>query len=618
MIREAVILAGGMGTRISEFCGEVPKGFIRIDGEVPIVEQSVRKLFAAGMERIVIGTGYHREYYDELASRYSGVETVFNPDFASTGSMGTLEVAAGHVSGDILLLESDLIYDRIGLHILLQHPGKNVILASGRTGSGDEVYIEADARKELVMLSKQPALLKRIDGELVGITRISRGVLTSMCRYAAEFHGSGKRMEYEEALTAVAAEQPVLVHTVEHYLWREIDDASHFRMARDIIMPQIREAEANSAVAREILLNPGPATTTDSVKYAQVVPDICPRTEEFSEVMRYVARELTGFAADPEAFTTVLFGGSGTAADEAMIASCIGDRDRLLILDNGVYGDRMARIAEVYRLPFERLKSSPWLPVDPEALERQLATGRFTHLAYVFHETTTGVLNPAKEIGALCRKYRVAVLADAVSAFAGIPFDLEECGIDFMAATSNKNLQGIAGIAFVICRKECLPELKHKTKRSCYLDLYDQYDYFARHGQTRFTPPVQAFYALRQAIIELKNEGVEARHRRYCACWSILTAAAAGLGLEMPVPLAHQSRLITAFREPDCAAYDFNEMYEFFRSRGFTVYPGKAADLPTFRIANIGDIRPDEMTRFAGLLTDYFSGKVMYEKRSRR
>jgi 2-aminoethylphosphonate-pyruvate transaminase len=341
------------------------------------------------------------------------------------------------------------------------------------------------------------------------------------------------------------------------------------------------------------------------VKYAQVCADICPREEEFGELMEWIVKELSLMAGKPGRVETVLFGGSGTAADEAMISSCVPEGGRLLALDNGAYGARIAKIAGVYKLDYEVFKSPGYLPPDTAAVKAKLLEGNFTHFAIVYHETTTGLLNPAPELCRFCHEHGITTIVDAVSAFAAIPIDMDRDCFDFMASTSNKNIQGMAGLGFVFCRGEALEKIKAYPMRNYYLNLWDQYEWFAKTRQTRFTPPVQILYALRQAIIETKIETIEGRYSRYRACWEELVKAVKKLGLSMLVPEAAQSKLITAIVDPPSPRYSFEALHDLARREGFTIYPGKLSGANTFRIANIGDIRPEEMTRFTGILESY-------------
>ena len=358
-------------------------------------------------------------------------------------------------------------------------------------------------------------------------------------------------------------------------------------------------------IKREVLLNPGPATTTDSVKYAQVCPDICPREKEFGDMLEWICDELSLMVGRQDRVNTVLFGGSGTAANEVMISSCVPDSAKLLIIDNGAYGERFAKIAGVYKLNYEVYKSSGFVPLDTEKVKSKLVQENFTHFAIVYHETTTGLLNPAPELCRFCHEKGITTIVDAVSAFAAISIDMDSDCFDFMSSTSNKNIQGMAGACFVFCRKESLEKTADFKMRNYYLNLWDQYIYFKKTKQTRFTPPVQSLYALRQAIIETKQEGIENRYARYASCWKELVKCIKKISLTMLVPEEIQSKLITAIIEPSTSKYSFDALHDLAKSKGFTIYPGKLSDASTFRIANIGDIRPEEMRAFTGLLESY-------------
>jgi len=365
------------------------------------------------------------------------------------------------------------------------------------------------------------------------------------------------------------------------------------------------------SIVRNILLNPGPATTTECVKIAQVVPDICPREKDFGNVMKFVAEKLTCFIADPASYTTVLFGGSGTAAVESMISSAVDQG--VIIINNGAYGKRMCEIADAYSLKYIEFCSSLTEPIDMDELEKCINKSASTcsHLAVVHHETTTGLLNDITSIGKLCKKYGIDFIVDAMSSYAAIPINMKDMNISYLAASSNKNLQGMPGISFVIASIEKLKASHMITPRNYYLNLFAQYNYFSNTGQMRFTPPVQTFYALKQAIHELEAETIEKRYARYVRLWEQLTSGFNKLGLKYLVPDSSHSKLITSFKEPVCSGYDFTEMHDFLYSQGYTIYPGKLADLKTFRIANIGDITNKDIEKFLNLFEEYLK-KIDY------
>lgn len=604
MIKQAVIVAGGLGARFGDRTKEMPKGFIEIDG-VAMVERSVQKLIAAGIEEIIIGTGHCSEYYDDLAKKYHIIKTVRNDNYENTSSMGTLAVCAPHVKGDFLLLESDLIYDAVGLKVLQNDERSNVILASGKSNSHDEVYLDADDNGILNNVSKDKSVIPNPAGELVGITKLTKACLDKMVSYYTS-DKSLLKLDYENALKQVSLDgEPVYVHKVEWYAWTEIDDESMLERAQKEIWPRIMENESLLSIRREVLLNPGPSTTSDSVKYAQVVADICPRELEFGNLMEEVAEGLTEVCADPKEYVSIMFGCSGTGADEAMVSSCVPPDGKLLVVDNGSYGARLAKIASVYNIDMDVFKSSTYEPIDLAALEKQMQSKKYTTFAIVYHETTTGLMNDLSVICPMAKKYGMTTICDIVSAYGGMPIDLGSLGIDFATSTSNKHIGGMAGVGFVVCKKSELLKQKDWPMRNYYLNLYDQYKYFLETKQTRFTPPVQTFYALRQAIIETRVETVEKRFERFTACWEILVKALDEIGLKMLVDRKYQSHFITAILIPETPKYSFNALHDYAKSFGFTIYPGKLGNIDTFRIANMGDIKPEEMAHFTCVLRDY-------------
>ena len=359
-------------------------------------------------------------------------------------------------------------------------------------------------------------------------------------------------------------------------------------------------------ITRNILLNPGPATTTDTVKWAQAVPDICPREQEFGDLMEFCSTEITKFVGNTTDHATVLFGGSGTATVEAILSSVIPENGKILIIDNGAYGKRMRQITDVYKIDTVAFESSSIEPIDLNALESLIkSTSGLTHLAMIHHETTTGLLNDIAAVGEICKQHNISFIVDSMSGFAAIPVDMEAMHIDYLAASSNKNIQGMAGIGFAICNKKALEYTASIPMRNLYLNLYAQYAYFEKTHQTRFTPPVQTFYALKQAIIETQEETIEGRYARYSKSWETLISGLESLGLEYLIDKKYHSKIITSIIEPDTDAYDFNAMHDYFFERGFTIYPGKVNDYDTFRISNIGQIDYKDIEAFLEVLKSY-------------
>jgi len=379
-----------------------------------------------------------------------------------------------------------------------------------------------------------------------------------------------------------------------------------FPRTEGVCSSEIRKKSFNiiNNVKRNILLNPGPATTTDTVKLSQVVPDICPREKEFGRVMEFVSNELTKIVANVSEFSTILFGGSGTAVVESIITSVVPYDKTILIVNNGSYGQRIIDMSKRHKIKHIEFKSSPIKPIDLKRLEGVIkSSSDISHLAVIHNETTTGLLNNLDQLGELSRKYKIDLIVDAMSSYAALPIDMKKQNISFLAASSNKNIQGMAGVGFVIANQQKLKNLKTIQPRSFYLSLFEQYENFIKSKQMRFTPPVQTLYALKQAIIELKSEGVKNRHIRYIKSWELLTKSLKNLGLSYLVEDENHSKIITSIEIPD--SIDFVNMHDYFYSKGFTIYPGKIEEFNTFRIANIGHIDSNDIRDFIKLLKMY-------------
>ncbi len=358
-------------------------------------------------------------------------------------------------------------------------------------------------------------------------------------------------------------------------------------------------------VKRNILLNPGPATTTDTVKYSLVVPDICPREKEFSEILNHVRKDLVKIAGGDDSYTSVLFSGSGTAVMDSVMNSVVPWGRKVAIIVNGEYGERFVKIARSYRIPYVPIEFRWGEDLDLERIEQVIQNdSSISCIALVHHETTTGILNPLDEVGELAKKYNCVYIVDAISSFAGIPIDIRESNADFLLSTSNKCIQGIAGLAFVICKKSALEAIKGFEKRSFYLDLYSQYSGIEETGQTPFTPPVQVVYALQQAINEYFEEGGSQRYFRYTENWNTLRSGLKELGFSLLLPEESESHILLTVIEPDDPHYSFEQMHDYLYQRGFTIYPGKIGP-KTFRLATMGAIYPRDIEDFLKVLGQY-------------
>lgn len=364
-------------------------------------------------------------------------------------------------------------------------------------------------------------------------------------------------------------------------------------------------------VKRNILLNPGPATTTDTVKNAMVVPDICPRELEFGELTLSVRNDLIKAAGGEKNHTCVMLTSSGTGGVEACLTSVVPHDKKVMILNNGAYGERMQKICEAYGVGHIKYIATWGKPLDLPSVEQVLEIHKdeISHIAFIHHETTVGILNPLAGISALAKKYNKEIIVDAMSSFAGIDIDVERDNIHYLVSSSNKCIQGMAGISFVVANIASLLKTKEIKARNFYFNLLENHLYLEKNKQFLFTPPVQTLYALRQAINEYFAEGPENRWSRYASMYEIMKKKVKELGFTFLVEEAHHAKLLTAIMDPKGPNYSFNEMHDYLFERGFTIYPGKVGDVNTFRLSNIGAIYPKDIEDFLTVFEEYLRTK---------
>ena len=359
-------------------------------------------------------------------------------------------------------------------------------------------------------------------------------------------------------------------------------------------------------VKRNILLNPGPATTTDTVKMAQVVPDICPREKEFSSMMKQMREDLVRIVhGDLDKYTAVLFCGSGTINIDICINSLLPADKKVLIINNGAYSTRAAEVCEYYNLPFIDLK----FPVDElpdlNKIEQVLKENPQIALVHTTHnETGTGILNPIREIGALVHKYGAVFTVDTTSTYAMRPIDIEKDNIDFCMASAQKGLMAMTGLSFVVGNRQIIEQSAAYPKRSYYCNLYLQYHFFETTGEMHFTPPVQTIYATRQALDEYFAEGEEAKWQRHLSVFEAIHAGLEKLGFQDLIKRELQAGLVVSVRYPDDANWDFEKVHDYCYERGFTIYPGKVSGQNTFRLCALGAITAKDIEDFFVVLEE--------------
>jgi 2-aminoethylphosphonate-pyruvate transaminase len=343
------------------------------------------------------------------------------------------------------------------------------------------------------------------------------------------------------------------------------------------------------------LLTPGPLTTSMSVKQA-MLHDWGSRDAKFLAINTRMRSRLVDMIDGEGAYTCVPMQGSGTFAVEAMIGAFVPPAGKLLVLINGAYGKRIAKICDYYKRAAAVLEWPEDQPVDPARVAKALADGSaITHVAVVHCETTSGVLNPIAEVARVVASAGRKLLIDAMSAFGAIALSSKDVPFDAVAASSNKCIEGVPGLGFVLARINALKQCQSNAP-SLSLDLYEQWQALEKTGQYRFTPPIHCIVAFDQALTEHEEEGgVAGRGARYRNNCKILVDGMRALGFETLLPDQLQAPIIVTFHMPADPRFVFQTFYDKLKDRGYVIYPGKLTVADSFRIGCIGRLDESHM-----------------------
>lgn len=349
-----------------------------------------------------------------------------------------------------------------------------------------------------------------------------------------------------------------------------------------------------------LLLTPGPLSTSATVKEV-MLRDWCTWDDDYNSIVEEIRRELVQLAVkDGDNYTSVLMQGSGTFAVESVIGSIMPrEHGKLLVLANGAYGERLAKITSTLQIPHHLIHWGDTGEVNLNEIEEVLTKdSEISHIVMVHCETTTGMLNPIDKVGLIAKKFGKVFIVDAMSSFGGIPIEMEAWGIDFLISSANKCIQGVPGFGFVIAT---LSEMEKTAgyARSLSLDLYSQWKTMQEQkGKWRFTSPTHVVRAFRQALNELQMEGgIEVRYKRYRDNQKRLVSGFRSIGFETLLEDRLHSPIITTFISPEHPDYNFFRFYNLLKEKGFVIYPGKVTEYDCFRVGNIGEVYPDDIDR---------------------
>ena len=353
-----------------------------------------------------------------------------------------------------------------------------------------------------------------------------------------------------------------------------------------------------------ILLTPGPLTTTLRTKLA-MLKDWGSWDTDFIAVTASVRKRLLDIVHGHDSHVLVPLQGSGTFSVEAAVATVVPRHGHVLVLDNGAYCKRAARLTQLMGRRATVVPQDEVQPVSPAVLERHLqADPSITHVVLIHCETGTGVLNPLAEVAALCQQHGKGLIVDAMSSFGALPIDARELRFDALVAASGKCLEGVPGMGFVFLRKAILDGCAGNSQ-SLAMDLHDQHVYMEKTGQWRFTPPTHVLMALSEAITQFEEEGGRsARLARYADNCRVLVDGMVALGFRPLLRPEVQAPIIVTFHAPAHPGYEFRRFYDAAKARGFILYPGKLTQVETFRVGCIGAIGSNEMRQAVAAVAD--------------
>ena len=346
-----------------------------------------------------------------------------------------------------------------------------------------------------------------------------------------------------------------------------------------------------------VLLTPGPLTTSLRTKLA-MLKDWGSWDSDFIAISARVRQSLLDIVHGHDSHVVVPLQGSGTFSVEAAVATVVPRDGHVLVLDNGAYCKRAAKLTHLMGRRTTVVPFAEDAAISPEVLQTHLLADKsITHLVMIHCETGAGVLNPLQAVADVCQAHGKGLIVDAMSSFAALEIDARKVHFDALVAASGKCLEGVPGMGFVFIRKAILPQCEGNNN-SLAMDLYDQYIYMEKTGQWRFTPPTHVLVALNEAIAQFEEEGGQtARLKRYQSNCSTLVDGMAALGFKPFLDPAIQAPIIVTFHAPADPRYQFKTFYDIAKKNGFILYPGKLTQVETFRVGCIGAIGPVEMAQ---------------------
>lgn len=614
--RVAVVLAAGRGERLNQF-SDVPKPLVPVDG-VPLLFRNIACLKRAGVEEIIVVVGHRAEEIRTALRGDEAIRFVENPEWEKSSGLSLLAARDAVAERPFFLTMADHIYSPDVLHGLQAYtPNGHSHLAVDPNVS--RVY---DQENQIKVQLKDEFVVRMGRSLSHGEAVDTRVALLSKSIFNALEGLDNPRVT--DGFRVLAERRELLGHDIGEALWQDIDTPETLRHAEwllhmygeDLVSvprpqpgPHIANPERTLAyvdgILKEnapnhyVLFNPGPVVTSARVKSALVHHDVCHRDDTFSVLLAGLRKKLrTVFGGGPE-HEVLLFTGSGTSGMEASISSSVPDDKKLLIVANGAFGERFEEIAQLHKMNHLVLRYEWGELVRPEDVETLLAADPdIAAVVMTHHETSVGLLNPIREVGALCRRYDRLFLVDAVASLGGEYISVIDDQIDICFSSANKALHAISGVAMVCVNKRAWSRIEQVDPRVYYLDLKRYRRYEVGKEQTPFTPAVSGFYALDAAVDEYLDSDRQETYRRRNQ-WIRQEMKSMGFGFFTQT--GHESHTILTPTVPE--GIRFPVLYDAMKKRGFIIYGCKPPlEDRFFQVANMGELTDEQIAGFLGTL----------------
>jgi len=595
---KAVILAAGPGERLAPVTKTLPKTLLPIGSET-ILSRLIRQLAVQGVTDVVVVIGYEGEAVREHVAASNlpcNVHFVENHEYKTTSTAYSTLLATSHVRGEAFyLLDGDVVAENTVMYQLGALEGNALLFEPKSIYSPEEMKVTSNERG-VVYLSKKIAP-EHSKGEFVGIARICAEASPAFFDALEKHAGS----YYEVAINEIASEYDITLEAVESNSWIEIDFVTDYLEAVRLFTGH----EAAAPVSEQVLLCPGPVMVSKRVKQAMLHADIGHRETEFIEILTRCRSKLNkAYGVTGNEYTNIIITGSGTSANESLM-STYGPGKKLLVLSNGEFGNRLIDLARCHDLSFTPLEFGWGNVMDLAQIEKLVATGNYDALYMVHHETSTGMLNPINQIGAMLVNYNVDFLVDAVSSLGAEALSVEEANITFCTASANKALASLPGLAFVCGKRAAFEALQGNRARTRYLDLYRHYEYEELQYQTPNTPAVSLFYPLEAALDELLEDTLEVRMDKCAYLSSLIRNRLKKLGMKFVIAEEDMSRVLTTVYYPE--GIDVEGFHDWVKQNNYVIYRGKGPYLgKAFQIANIGHVRKEHVAAFLDMMEQGF------------